>query len=121
MQGGSGVFLMSQIYRIPIVAIYVVAIVLAILRRRTLGLSSWFTVLGCGLWLMSWLATSALMWWQMTSQDQGVPLEQVGVVSGVIAPVTSLLAAVGTALVLAAALRLGQGSGAPEPRAAATS
>lgn len=71
-------FLRLLVYQFPGLAVYIVAIALAIARRRLLGWASALTGLGAGLWAVAWLASSSLQWWISTAHERGVSPSDVG-------------------------------------------
>jgi len=61
--------LLSQIPRLPLLAVFIVAIVLAFRRRHTLGSSWLFTAAGCAVWTFLWLVTPVFFWLQTSSDS----------------------------------------------------
>jgi hypothetical protein len=97
--------LLSQIPRLPLLAIFVAAIIVAFRRRQTLGSSWLFTAAGCAIWSFLWLVTPVFIWLQTSSDSTA---RNMGVGFAVFQYVSTFLDMVGTVLVLIAALRLGQ-------------
>ena len=109
-------FLTSQISRLPLLAIYVIAMAMAFRRRRALGGTWWFTVAGCSFCLLAWLASTVFFGW-LTVVNDGASSGQISLLAGLFGHLSTLVDTVGTAFVLAAALRLFQPPGAVEPAA----
>jgi hypothetical protein len=99
--------LTTVLFRLPHLAIYAAGLFLAGSRREKLG-SYWLLVAGgCGLLILTWVATTGLLAWQSTAFDRGLAATRIGMVSGILGNLANVLSAGGILLVLAGALRIG--------------
>jgi hypothetical protein len=107
--------LTSVFFRLPELAIYVVGLVLARSRRQTLGRYWLLIAAGCAVSIATWIASTALFAWQMIAINRGVEASNIGLVWGILQNLLTVISAVGVALILAGALRLGPRSFAAPP------
>jgi hypothetical protein len=107
MNSALEVLLTTVFFRLPHLAIYAAGLFLASSRRRTLGPYWMLVATGCGVLLVTWVATTGIMGWQMIAIDRGAQAASFALVSGILQNLVTVLSAAGMALVLAGALRIG--------------
>ncbi len=75
-------FIFSQVFRTPLLIVYLVALVLAVRRRQALGEVALFAGLGFGALAFSSLVSAGFMYWQITSFARGASADEIAGATG---------------------------------------
>lgn len=107
MSDSTSAFLVTQVYRIPFLLIYVVALVVAIRRLGTMGDAALLAAIGFGFLTAGWVLTTVFMHIQYTETARGTSMQEVAHFAAIFVPAAQLSSLIGTALVAMAVFRRG--------------